>query len=285
MPWKRGIRMDRRRLEVILCLALGVPLTAFSVASRIPYPVEKLAPKAALAFTDPAWVPLDRVAPVVIQATLAGEDHRFHEHRGVDGLAMIRALWLAISHGRPISGGSTITMQLIRLVEPHPKTLRGKVNEMVDACRLERTVSKAEILEQYLNRAYYGNGAWGIEAAAQRYFGKPAADLTAGEGTFLAVLPRAPLGYDPYRHRAEALERRSQVLALMEKRGWLNGVGRAAAESQSLVFFPRKRPPELSWRWPSGMPGPLVDLDGPPARCVLDDGSRRAPSAGRQGPA
>jgi len=254
-------RIDRRTMEVILCLAIGLPLTALAIATRIPYPIEKLTPPPR---ARPAWVPLDRVAPIVIQATLAGEDHRFHEHEGVDGAALLRALWLAASHRRVMSGGSTITMQLVRLVEPHPKTLPGKLGEMVDACRLERAVSKTEILEQYLNRAYYGNGAWGIEAAALRYFGKPAAQLTAGEGTLLAVLPRAPLGYDPYRHRAEALARRSQVLALMEKRGWIDGVGRVAAESQTLVLAtPRRQPLQLGHlpRWPAT----AVDLESPGA--------------------
>jgi membrane peptidoglycan carboxypeptidase len=224
----------------IASVVLGLPLTVFFIAVRIPYPVEKLTPPA-----SGPWVPLDRVAPIVVQATLAGEDHRFYEHDGVDGGAFVRALWLTLRHGRVMSGGSTITMQLVRLVEPHPKTLRGKLGEILDACRLERALSKEEILEQYLNRAYYGNGAIGIEAAAHRYFGKPASALTAGEGTLLAVLPRAPLGYDPYRHKEEALERRTHVLELMEKRGWIDGVGRAVAESQRIVLAEGAT---LSWR-------------------------------------
>jgi membrane peptidoglycan carboxypeptidase len=220
-----------RKRRWIASVVLGLPLTAFFIAVRIPYPVEKLTPPAAA-----TWVPLDRVAPIVVQATLAGEDHRFYEHDGVDGGAFVRALWLTLRHGRVMSGGSTITMQLVRLVEPHPKTLRGKLGEILDACRLERAISKEEILEQYLNRAYYGNGAVGIEAASRRYFGKSAAALTAGEGTLLAVLPRAPLGYDPYKHRDEALARRAHVLELMERRGWIDGVGRAVAESQRIML-------------------------------------------------
>jgi penicillin-binding protein 1C len=237
------------RVEAILCLVLGAPLTAFFIATRVPYPVEKLAapPGFAVVLAErdgqklralPAggtWVPLDRVAPIVVQATLAGEDHRFYQHSGVDGMALARAAFMAGRHGRVISGGSTITMQLVRLIEPHPRTALGKLREIVDACRLERSVSKEEILEHYLNRAYYGNGAWGIEAAAHRYFGKPAASLTPSEGTLLAVLPRAPRGYDPYRHPGEALARRAQLLELMEKRGWIDGVGRAAAEAQVTV--------------------------------------------------
>src|SRR5438045_7905372 len=203
-PGAGGAAVRRRWIASVV---LGLPMTAFFIANRIPYPIEKLTPAAntSLLLTDrdgrvrralplpgggrASWVPLDRIAPVVIQATLAGEDHRFYEHDGVDGGAFVRAAWLTVRHGRVMSGGSTITMQLVRLIEPHPKTLRGKIGEIVDACRLERAVSKEEILEQYLNRAYYRNGAYGIEAAARRYFGKPASALTAGEGTLLAVLP------------------------------------------------------------------------------------------------
>jgi len=249
--WRR-FPIDGRRAEVIFCLAVGVPLTAFSIITRIPYPVEYLQSPPPEA-SPGAWTRLDQVAPIAIQATLAGEDHRFHEHQGVDGVALIRGLWVAASHGRAVSGGSTITMQLVRLVQPRPRTLGGKLSELIDACRLERAASKEEILEQYLNRAYYGNGAWGIEAAARRYFGKSAAALTPGEGTLLAVLPRAPTTYDPYRHRDEALARRAQVLSLMEKRGWIDGVGRAAAESQILVLAPPGRDAprlgQLSGRW------------------------------------
>jgi membrane peptidoglycan carboxypeptidase len=216
----------------IASVVLGLPLTAFFVAVRIPYPSEKLTRPGP---SQAAWVTLDRIAPLAVQATLAGEDHRFYEHEGVDGGAFVRAAWLTVRHGRVMSGGSTITMQLVRLVQPHPKTLRGKLGEIIDACRLERALSKEEILEQYLNRAYYGNGAWGIEAAAQRYFAKSASDLSAGEATLLAVLPRAPSGYDPYQHRDEALARRGHVLDLMEKRGWLDGVGRAAAELEPVL--------------------------------------------------
>jgi penicillin-binding protein 1C len=238
------------RARVLLGVLVGLPLAAFVTASHVPYPTERLAPAAStsLVITDrdgrtlrtlplrgggrASWVPLDRVAPIVIQATLAGEDQDFFEHDGVDAVAVVRALGLAAWYRRPVSGASTVTMQLVRLVQPHPKTLLGKLGEMADARRLEHALSKTEILEQYLNRAYYGNGAYGIEAAAQRYFGKPAAALSAGEGTLLAVLPRAPLGYDPYHHLDLVLARRRHVLELMERHGYLDGVGRAVTEAE-----------------------------------------------------
>jgi penicillin-binding protein 1C len=153
------------RSRVLLGVLVGLPLAAFVFASHVPYPVERLTPAAStsLVITDrdgrtlrslplrgggrASWVPLDRVAPIVIQATLAGEDQDFFEHDGVDGVAVLRALGLAVWYRRPMSGASTVTMQLVRLVQPHPKTLLGKLGEMADARRLEHALSKTEILE------------------------------------------------------------------------------------------------------------------------------------------
>jgi penicillin-binding protein 1C len=275
---------------VILGLVVGLPLTAFFVATRIPYPVERLARAGhtSLVLTDrdgevlralplrgggrAEWVPLDRIAPIVIQATLAGEDHRFYEHDGADGRAILRAAWLTVRHGRVMSGASTLTMQLVRVVEPHPRTFAGKVGEVVDAVRMERAVTKAEILEQYLNRVYYGNGAYGIEAAARRYFGKPAAALGPGEGSLLAVLPRAPLGYDPYRRLDAALARRAHVLGLMERRGWIDGPGRAWAEEERIELnsaaAPARAPHFVAWVLAGGPAGRMVVGGG--VRTTLD---------------
>ena len=133
-----------------------------------------------------SWVPLERISPHLREATLACEDRRFWKHAGVDPVGVAARGWLDLMRGRAAFGGSTLTMQLVRLLDPHPRTLRGKLHEAVLAGRLERVLSKREILEQYLNRVYYGNGAWGAEAAARFYFGKPAAALSLGE----AALPR-----------------------------------------------------------------------------------------------
>jgi penicillin-binding protein 1C len=183
------------------------------------------------------WLDLDQMPPVLISATLAGEDHRFREHAGVDAEAIIRALVLAVRAGHPVSGASTLTMQLARLIEPHPRTLRGKLGEMIDALRIERALSKDEILEQYLNRAYYGEGAVGVEEAARRYFGKSAATLSAGEASLLAVMPRAPRRYDPLAALPEARARRSHVLTLMEVRGWLDDSTRRQIEDEPLSLI------------------------------------------------
>ena len=135
------------------------------------------------------WVHLAEVAPEVIFATLASEDHHFYDHHGVDPKAVVRALWLDARAGRVVSGASTVTMQLARLLEPKPRGLLAKLSEMLAALRIERALSKEQILEQYLNRAYYGNGAYGIEQAALRYFGKPAKALGLGESARRSVNP------------------------------------------------------------------------------------------------
>ena len=155
----------------------------------------------------------------MILATLASEDHRFFEHHGVDARAVLRALWLDLHAGRARSGASTLTMQLVRMVEPRPRGLANKLRETVLALRLERALNKQQILEQYLNRAYYGNGAFGIEQAARHYFGKPASALGLAEGALLAILPRAPAADDPKRHLPAALARRAHVLDLLVQRG------------------------------------------------------------------
>ncbi len=183
-----------------------------------------------------SWVPLDRISPHLVDATLASEDRRFWKHGGVDPVGIARALALDLARGRPAYGGSTLTMQLARLLDPHPRTLWGKLREAVVAGRIERALGKREILEQYLNRVYYGNGAWGAEAAARFYFGKPAAALSLGEAAFLAVLPRGPEAYDPFRHLPAAMQRRAHILGEMESAGFTTAAARDVAERTPLVF-------------------------------------------------
>lgn len=191
-----------------------------------------------------SWVGLDRISPHLVDATLASEDRRFWKHAGVDPVGLARALALDAARGRPAFGGSTLTMQLARLLDPRPRTLWSKVREAVVAGRIERTLDKREILEQYLNRVYYGNGAWGAEAAARFYFGKPAAALSLGEASFLAVLPRGPEVYDPFRHLPEALRRRTHVLGEMAAAGLASAAERDVVEKTPLVFA--RQHPELA---------------------------------------
>ncbi len=185
------------------------------------------------------WVPLDRISPHLVNATLASEDNDFYAHGGVDWTAMLRAAWLNLRGGE--FGGSTLSMQLVRLTVSPPRTLAGKIEQMVLAGRLERALGKREILEQYLNRVYYGNGAWGAEQAAHVYFDKRASQLSAGEAALLAVIPRGPTFYNPFGDRDRVLRRRAHILGLMEKHDYLSAADRALAERVPLDLD-RNRP-------------------------------------------
>jgi penicillin-binding protein 1C len=166
------------------------------------------------------WVPLSDVPSVAVTALIESEDHGFWDHGGVDARGVVRAAWLDLRAGRAAYGGSTLSMQVARLAftQGQPRTVGRKLREAVHALRLERALGKREILEQWLNRAYFGNGAWGIDAAAHTYFGKPAAALSTAEAVLLVCLPRAPTGYDPIARPAAAMARRDHVLDLMVRR-------------------------------------------------------------------
>ena len=188
-----------------------------------------------------SWVPLSAIASHAVLAVVASEDQRFFEHRGLDPSAVARAAWLnvrSVLDGRVHRyGASTISMQLARMVASpgEPRTLWNKLRETALALRIERALGKSEILEQYLNRAYYGRGAYGIEAAARRYFGKPAASLSAGEATLLAILPRSPDAYDPVARLPRALERREHVLGLLVEQGKLSEAQRTQVPREPLA--------------------------------------------------
>jgi penicillin-binding protein 1C len=154
------------------------------------------------------------------------EDRRFRYHPGVDPVAVLRAAVTNVVAGRRVSGASTLTMQLARLLEPRPRSLRGKLAEAWRALRLEATLSKPEIVTWYLNLAPYGGNLMGVEAAAQRYFGKSQADLSLAEATLLAGLPQSPSRFRPDRHPIAARARRATVLAAMVQAGLLSDAAR-----------------------------------------------------------
>lgn len=159
----------------------------------------------------------------VQQAVIAIEDHRFYEHRGFDVKGITRAFFKNIFAGRVTGGGSTITQQLTKnaLLSPE-KTYKRKVEELFLAVEIEKHYSKNEILQMYLNQVYFGNGAWGIERAANRYFSKRVSELTISESALLAGLLKAPSGLDPTKYYDRAIERRNVVLAQMKEFGYLS---------------------------------------------------------------
>jgi len=168
-------------------------------------------------------VPLRQIAPVMIDAVLAVEDKRFFSHHGLDPVRVAGAAWRNIRARRIVQGGSTITQQLSRASQLSPRrTFTRKLREAMIASRLEQRYSKAEILEAYLNTVYFGEGYYGVEAAAQGYFGKPAADLEAGDAALLAAIIRSPSRDAPTVSPERARSRRDLVLRLMAAQGRLD---------------------------------------------------------------
>src|SRR6266536_1193514 len=142
-------------------------------------------------------IPFDRMAEVLRKAVVAVEDERFYQHRGVDAKAIIRAAAANAGHGRLVQGGSTITEQLVKnTITGGDRTLGRKIREARLAFQLEKEYPKDKILEMYLNTVYFGQGAYGIEAAAQTYFARPARRLALPQGALLAGLIAAPSTYD-----------------------------------------------------------------------------------------
>ncbi len=166
------------------------------------------------------YVPLDKISPYLVAATIATEDKEFYNHPGFDIWAIFRAFYQNYQGGEVVSGASTITQQLARNLlftqeERSMRTYDRKVREAVLAAELTRVYSKDEILELYLNENYYGNRAYGVEAAAETYFNTTADKLTLGQAAFLAGLPQAPAVYDVYTNRELTLKRQEDVLVLM----------------------------------------------------------------------
>jgi penicillin-binding protein 1A len=187
-------------------------------------------------------VPLSRVSPHLLRAILAIEDKRFYDHRGIDPIRIAGAAAHNLARLRAEQGGSTITQQLARLSLLSPdKTFRRKLREAVLATRLERIFSKDEILELYLNRAYFGDGLYGVEAASLGYFGTHAANLSLAEAALIAGLVKAPSSYAPTINPKRAMARRDLVLRVMRDSGAINDETYQAALATPLRLLDRLR--------------------------------------------
>lgn len=187
-------------------------------------------------------VPLSEISPWLIAAAVAAEDKRFFSHPGVDVQAVLRAAWQNASDGRVVSGASTITQQLVRAVEPRPKTLWGKAGEAWNALVLERKLSKEEILGEYFNLLELGNLTQGAEAASQFYFGVNAADLSLAQAAFLAGLAKSPTYYNPLKHFSRARTRQKYVLKRMLEEGFIDKEIYELAVSESVELRAQNRP-------------------------------------------
>ncbi|MGH2421613.1 peptidoglycan glycosyltransferase PbpC [Pseudomonas canadensis] len=204
----------------------GTPLWRFADANGVwRYPVQT-----------------SEVSPYYLDALLTYEDRWFYQHPGVNPLALARATWQNLTGTRVVSGGSTLSMQVARLLDPHSRTFHGKLRQLWRTAQLEWHLSKAEILNLYLNRAPFGGTLQGVAAASWAYLGKSPAQLTYAEAALLAVLPQAPSRLRPDRHPQRAQEARDKVLRrLAEFQVWPQSAVDEALE-EPLLLAPRLEP-------------------------------------------
>lgn len=210
----------------------------------------------------------------IAQAIVAAEDQRFWTHPGVDVAALLRAVKQNVTHLRKVSGASTLSTQVIRLLEPRRRHLGSKAVEAFRALQLERACSKETILAQYLNRAPFGSNIVGIEAAARRYFGKGAADLSLAEASLLAGLPQSPSRLRPDRYPVRARKRQQYVLDRMLACGSITAREYADALAQPVAI----RPAPYPFRAPHFcelVGNPAVGPGATAVRTTLDPGLQR----------
>ena len=248
----------------VLPLVLGGTAYAW-VAHDLP-PVDGLTGRAAFASTrildrngkllyelfDPqggqrTLVPLADVPQVLRDATISTEDNNFYHNPGLDAGGLLRALWANLTSGQIVAGGSTITQQLARVVllspeEAGQRTLERKIREAVLAYQIDGHYAKDQILEMYLNQVYYGNVAYGVEAASRAYLGKSVRDLDLAEAALLAGLPQAPSRYDPLTAPDAARARQRDVLDGMVRHGYLAQADADRAAAEPLHFAAQRFP-------------------------------------------
>ncbi len=188
------------------------------------------------------WLEYDEIPPVMRDAMIAVEDRRFDGHLGVDPIGVARSARVRWQTGSWSQGGSTITQQLARnLFLTNARTFGRKLREAILALAMERTFSKEQILELYLNRVYYGGGAYGIDAASRRFFGHSARELSLSEASVIAGLVKAPSRYSPTADAEAAIGRASVVLDLMVETGQISAAQAAAAEPTQVRLAPQPR--------------------------------------------
>lgn len=183
------------------------------------------------------WVPIEKISPKLINATVAVEDRQFYSHKGFDVKRIGGALFADLRARAKVQGASTITQQYARnLFLDHDKTWKRKWHEALYTIRLEMNYSKKEILEGYLNTIYYGHGAYGVEAASQYYFGKSAKELTLAEASMLAGIPKGPGSYSPIVNLEKAKNRQKIVLKAMVNKGYISKTEATQSVQTPLIF-------------------------------------------------
>lgn len=185
-------------------------------------------------------VTINKIPDYLQYAFLAAEDVRFYQHVGIDPKGIIRAVWSNLTEGGISEGGSTITQQLAKnALLTQDQTLKRKLQEAILALQIERHYTKSEIMEMYLNQIYFGAGAYGVQAAAQVYFGKNVENLSVAESAMLAGIPKSPNYYSPFNSQKIAKERQLTVLEQMERYGFIDGETAQKAAKTELKFVSR----------------------------------------------
>jgi len=207
------------------------------------------------------WLSYDQIPQVMVDAMVSTEDKRYYLHPGVDPIGMARAAWVALENrgkGRRLQGASTITQQVTRNIFLNNSYSWGrKVREMVLALALERKFSKRQILELYLNKVYFGGGAYGIDAASRKFFGHPADSLNLPEAAIIAGLVKAPSSYSPTADAEAAIGRAGVVLDLMQENGAISAAEHASANLADVKMAPE--PPQNSVRYFTDWALPQLD--------------------------
>src|SRR5579872_207128 len=186
-----------------------------------------------------AYVPLGQVAPDFVHAIVAAEDGRFWHHGPLDGAAAIRAAWQLLREHKVVSGASTITMQLARMLGPSGEGVAGKAAQIWGAWRIAAGSDRSQILEAYVNRLPMGGNVYGVEAASRTYFDTTAARLDLAQASLLAALPNDPTGLDPYDKLAALRARQSYVLGRMVADGYVTQSQASAASAEDISLRPR----------------------------------------------
>ncbi len=185
-------------------------------------------------------VPYDKIPKTLVQAFVASEDASFFKHQGIDFVSILRAALKNVKAGGIAQGGSTITQQVAKkLLLTSERTFTRKFKEAILAWRMEKALTKQEILYLYLNQIYLGHRAYGVEAASENYFDKNVEELTLAESAILAGLPQAPSRYSPYRHYERAMKRQKYVLGRMVKEGYITAAEYDAAAIEEVEIKPR----------------------------------------------
>jgi penicillin-binding protein 1C len=188
-----------------------------------------------------AIVPLSQVSPHFIQGIIAAEDKRYYQHGAVDSVALIRSILEAFQAKKIVSGASTITMQLARLLEPAPRTLSNKFGEIWLSWRLTAGMNQQEILENYINRLPMGGNLYGVEAAAKTYFNTSASELNLAQASLLAALPNDPTDLNPYYNLSSLKKRQNYVLKRMIEDGYITTIQAERAYEEKLQFQPQQQ--------------------------------------------